>query len=78
MASLLLRDLPDHLHLKLKSRAKRNRRSVNSELLELLETALEAERLGRPTLEELDELRVRPAVPVGSEVVAKAKEEGRK
>lgn len=78
MASLLLRDLPEHLHLKLKHRAKRNRRSLNSELLVLLETALQAESLGQPNLEELDRLRVTPRRLLTSNEIAEARNEGRK
>jgi plasmid stability protein len=38
MATLTIRDLPEHLHLRLKERARRNRRSVNQEVIaELIE-----------------------------------------
>jgi plasmid stability protein len=40
MPGLLIRDLPDDLHRKLKERAARNRRSLNKETLVILETAL--------------------------------------
>jgi plasmid stability protein len=40
MASLLIRDLPEELHQKLKERAARNRRSLAKETLLILETAL--------------------------------------
>jgi plasmid stability protein len=40
MPGLLIRDLPDNLHEKLKERAARNRRSLTKEALVILETAL--------------------------------------
>jgi plasmid stability protein len=40
MPALLIRDLPDDLHQKLKERAARNRRSLAKETLVILETAL--------------------------------------
>lgn len=42
MATLLLRDLPDDLHQRLKQRAAQNHRSVASEALALLESTLTA------------------------------------
>jgi plasmid stability protein len=40
MPGLLIRDLPEDLHRKLKERAARNRRSLTKEALVILETAL--------------------------------------
>lgn len=40
MPGLLIKDLPDEIHYKLKSRAERNRRSMTKEALVLLEQAL--------------------------------------
>jgi hypothetical protein len=40
MPGLLIRDVPDDLHQKLKERAARNRRSMTREALVILETAL--------------------------------------
>jgi plasmid stability protein len=40
MPGLLIRDLPEDLHRKLKERAARNRRSLAKEALVILETAL--------------------------------------
>ncbi|RIK39014.1 MAG: hypothetical protein DCC55_19350 [Chloroflexi bacterium] len=48
MATLLLRDLPDHLHRKLKRRATANHRSMAKEALALLESALAAEEIAPP------------------------------
>jgi plasmid stability protein len=43
MASLLIKDLPPELHRRLKESAKRNRRSMNGQMIVLLEKALEDE-----------------------------------
>lgn len=40
MTALLIKNLPDELHRKLKERAARNRRSMTNEALVLLEQAL--------------------------------------
>ena len=40
MPGLLIRELPEELHRKLKERAARNRRSLSKEALVILETAL--------------------------------------
>ncbi|CAN5689208.1 hypothetical protein BH10CHL1_BH10CHL1_13650 [soil metagenome] len=40
MAGLLIRDLPNQLHRKLRERAQQNRRSMAKEALSLLEIAL--------------------------------------
>ena len=42
MANLTLKNIPDELHAKLKDSAERNRRSLNSEILVLLESAFAA------------------------------------
>jgi hypothetical protein len=43
MTSLLIRDLPEQVHRKLRARAKQNRRSLAKEALILLETVLASE-----------------------------------
>jgi len=40
MASVLIKNLPDELHQQLKLRAQRNHRSLNKELIALIETAV--------------------------------------
>ncbi len=42
MTNLTLKDVPDGLHQRLKARAATNRRSLNREILALLEAQLEA------------------------------------
>jgi plasmid stability protein len=39
MATVTVKDLPDKLHRRLKARALRNRRSLNSEIIAMLEAA---------------------------------------
>lgn len=41
MPNLLIRDLPEEVHRRLKERAAQNRRSMNQEVLLLLEEAVE-------------------------------------
>lgn len=41
MPKITIRDVPERLHERLKHRAAKNRRSLNSELLSLLEEAVE-------------------------------------
>ena len=48
MASMLIKNLPDDLHQALKQRAKRHHRSLNKEIIALLEDALH-----RPTSDAL-------------------------
>lgn len=76
MASLMIRDLPETLRERLKERAKANRRSVSKEALVILEKAL-----GRgnrpPSIEEIDELRVRGARPLTQEILNEARGSGR-
>ena len=51
MASVTLRDLPPELHKELKERAKRNRRSLNLEIVTILENAMLTP--GRPSDEQI-------------------------
>lgn len=48
MATLVLRNLPDDLHARLKRQAERNRRSVTQEAISLIETGVVAPRLAPP------------------------------
>lgn len=43
MATITIYDIPDRLHRKLKARAKRNRCSLNPEVLEVLDRSIERE-----------------------------------
>jgi len=50
MPAVLIKDVPAILHQHLKERALRNRRSMNQELLVLLERAVEGDNSARPEL----------------------------
>ncbi len=45
MATVTVKDLPEKLHRQLKARALQHRRSLNSEILAVLETAVSARKL---------------------------------
>jgi len=72
MAGLLIKDLPDELHRRLKKRATANRRSLSSEALTILESALH-DRSGPPTLAQIDRLRTRGRQPLRQAIVDRAR-----
>jgi plasmid stability protein len=76
MPALLIRDLPDELHRKLKERAAANHRSISSELLVLLEEALH-ESAGPPPLAAVDRMRVIGTKPLTQDLLNRARREGR-
>jgi plasmid stability protein len=43
MASVNLKNIPDHLHIQLRERARRNHRSLQKELLAILEESVQAD-----------------------------------
>jgi plasmid stability protein len=71
MATVLIKHLPDELHRQLELRAQRHRRSLNKELITLIEDAL-ADR----TVEALPE-PVKLRKPLTQEMLDRAREEGR-
>jgi plasmid stability protein len=72
MAGLLIKELPKELHRRLKARAVANRRSLSSEAITILESALH-DRSGPPTLDEIDRLRTRGARPLRQSVIDRAR-----
>jgi len=72
MSGLLIKDLPKELHRKLKRRAAANRRSLSSEAIVILETALH-DPSGPPTLADLDRLRTRGARPLRQSIIDRAR-----
>jgi plasmid stability protein len=56
MATITIRDLPEHLHLILKQRARRNRRSLNQEVIAELAEVNASETL---PVEEQERVRLR-------------------
>lgn len=76
MAGLLIKDVPRDLHRKLKARAAANRRSLSSEALTILESALH-DRSGPLTLAEIDRLRTRGRRPLTDAVLERARKRDR-
>jgi plasmid stability protein len=76
MPGLLIKELPIELHRKLKKRAEAHRRSLSSEVITILESALD-DRSGPPTLEEIDRLRVRGRRPLTQAVIDRARRRDR-
>jgi len=76
MAGMLLKNLPEALHERLRARARANRRSMAAEIELLLERAL-SDRAGSPTLEEIDSLRVRGARRLTQKIIDASRTEGR-
>jgi plasmid stability protein len=76
MPGILLKEVPALLHRRLKARAGRHRRSLSSEALLILEEAL-ADRAGPPSLQEIDDLRVRGRRPLSQDLVDEGRHEGR-
>ncbi|CUS03473.2 protein of unknown function [Candidatus Promineifilum breve] len=73
MTDLLIRQVPDDLHTKLKKRARANRRSMNQEILILLEQFMDQERPVVPVLPS----PLRGAFPIDDDWLWHAREEGR-
>jgi Arc-like DNA binding domain len=71
MASLLIKDLPKPLHKKLKELAAAHHRSMNREIISILEAAATRPRVGKlpPPL--------KPNFPLTQAFIDKAKSEGR-
>ena len=76
MPAILLRNMPDHIHIRLKQRARKTRRSLSAEVIKILEEAL-AERAGPPSLEAIDKIRVPTMAPLTDELLEEARREGR-
>ncbi len=76
MASVTLRDVPDHIHRLLKLRAKSSRRSLNQEILRALE--LYVERSESVDIDnEISALRNQVRVGIDDELLAKYRKQGR-
>ena len=76
MPGLLIREVSPKLHKKLKARAAAHRRSLGREALVLLEQALE-DPAGPPTLEQIDDMRVRGTKPLTQDLIDRARKTGR-
>jgi plasmid stability protein len=76
MPGILIKDVPDDIHRKLKDRAARHRRSLHREALVILEQVLD-DGAGPPSLEEVDRRRVRGNRPLTQELLEEARRTGR-
>lgn len=76
MTGLLIKELPQEIHAKLKARAAANRRSLSSEALTILESALH-DRSGPLSLPEIDRLRARGRRPLTQSVLDRARKRER-
>ena len=76
MPGLLVRDLPAHLHVRLKEQAQRNGRSLSREVIMLLEEIMD-DRAGPRPLAEIDRMRIRGAGPLTDDLLDSARREGR-
>jgi plasmid stability protein len=76
MAGLLIKDVPQDLHEKLKARAAANRRSLSSEVLTILESAVDG-RSGSLTSADLDRVRARGRRPLTDAVLDRARKRDR-
>ena len=78
MATLTIKNLPDELYEKIKTSAAVNRRSINQEVIFLIEQVLAANAVGQETtLEEVRALREKLGIYVTDEEINQAKNEGR-
>ncbi len=76
MAALLIKDLPDDLHKRLKSRATASHRSMGREALVILHEALD-DRAGPPPLTEVDAIRVKGRGRLTDAMLEEARKSGR-
>ena len=73
MTDLLIRQMPDELHARLKRSARTNRRSMNQEIIVLLEQSLAEEALQPTQLPP----PLRGAFPIDDEWLQQTRDEGR-
>ena len=80
MATLTIKKLPADLHERLKQRAQLNRRSLNSEIIVLLEQALltPAPPDTEALIQEIDQFNTRLGRTLDPSVIVQAKREGRR
>ena len=78
MATLTIKNLPDELYEKIKTSAAVNRRSINQEVIFLIEQVLAANAVSQETtLDEVRVLREQLGIYVTDEEINQAKNEGR-
>lgn len=77
--NVTIKDLPPRIHRKLKARAAANKRSLNWEVIDILEKALEPQILDiEEIIADIDRLHAKYKIPpITEEILQKAKTEGR-
>lgn len=77
MPSLTLKRVPDEIHERLKERAERHRRSMNSEAIQILERALKPTRMSaEEAIAEAEALNDRIGKTFDSTIIEEKKREG--
>jgi Arc-like DNA binding domain. len=77
MPSLTLKRVPDEIHERLKERAERHRRSMNSEAIQILERALKPTRMSaEEAITEAEALNDRIGKTFDSTIIEEKKREG--
>jgi len=77
MPNLTLKRVPDEIHERLKERAERHRRSMNSEAIRILERALKPTRMSaEEAIDEAKALNDRIGKTFDSEIIENKKREG--
>jgi plasmid stability protein len=78
MASITIKNIPDNLYQNLKKLAEQNRRSINSEIINLLEISFAPRKIDtRMLLEQAKFIRQKMNFVVSEEDIKYAKNEGR-
>ncbi len=77
MPGILIKNVPQKIHEKLKERAEANRRSLSGEALTILERSLD-DRAGAPALEDIDRVRIRGAKPLSQSIIDRARRADRR
>lgn len=75
MPTLYLRDVPETLYARIRRRARRNRRSMNAEAIEILQRALDADLDGEDLMARFRSLQF--TVPEGAPTVVESIRMGR-
>lgn len=79
MASITIKEIPDDVYAALKQRAKQNRRSINSEVIYLIEQTVRSQRIdANSTIAAAREVRALTAdSPISIDEIMEAIDEGR-
>ncbi len=76
--NLSLKNVPDHVYARLKRRAERHRRSMNSEIIQILDRSLRLDHDQAELLKRIDAVRSKQTFTTSNEEIQAAKVLGRK